>query len=144
MRVQDDDDFERQNKRQISRLRHARFYSTMVLRDMLMDAPLEQMSNFYGMTLGELQAFQTKCTIFASMVTSLCQSLNWWNLYNLLSQFVDRINFSIQDELEDLILELNETDDIIEAKQARAIFEAGYDSTFAISKARAVDIMKAL
>ena len=35
------------------------------------------------------------------MVTSLCQSLNWWNLYNQLSQFVDRINFSIQDELED-------------------------------------------
>jgi DNA polymerase theta len=83
------------NKSQIEKLRYIRFYTTMILKDMLMDQPLEAIATYYGVNLGALQSFQTKCAIFSSVVVNLCQHLSWWNLYNLLSQYMDRINFII-------------------------------------------------
>ena len=49
-----------------------RFYTTMILKDMLMDNPLEAIAGYYGVQLGSLQAFQTKCAIFSSVVVNLC------------------------------------------------------------------------
>ena len=107
-----------------------------------MDNPLEAIAGYYGVQLGSLQAFQTKCAIFSSVVVNLCQHLSWWNMYNLLSQYMDRISFIIQEELEELIEEL--TDVEIDPPKARAIYEAGFTSVYHISKAKPIDIMKAL
>ena len=60
-------------------------------------------------------------------------------MYNLLNQYMDRINFVVHEELEDL-LELAQLD----VAKARAIYEAGFTSVYHISKARPMDIMKAL
>lgn len=65
-------------------------------------------------------------------------------MYNLLSQYMDRINFVIQEELEDLILELQESDLNLDAPKARAIYEAGFSTVYHIAKAKPADIMKAL
>jgi len=128
------------NKNLIIKLRHVRFYTTMLLKDMLMDAPLDKLSDFYGIPILDLKQFQTKCTIFSSVVVSLCKHLNWWNLYNLLAQNVDRISFVVQEELEELVSDL----DGLDPKKARAIYEAGFSTTYHISKARPLDILKAL
>jgi len=79
----------------IVKLRHVRFYTTLLLKDMLMDQPLEVISEFYGIGINELRGFQTKCSIFSTVVVALCKHLNWWNMSNLLAQFVERINFVI-------------------------------------------------
>ena len=63
-------------------------------------------------------------------------------MYNLLSQYMDRINFVIQEELEELIVELEDVR--IDAPKARAIYEAGFSTVYHISKAKPIDIMKAL
>lgn len=60
-------------------------------------------------------------------------------MYNLLNQYMDRINFVVQEELEEL-LELAQLD----AAKARAIYETGFTSIYHISKARPIDILKAL
>ena len=76
------------------------------------------------------------------MVVNFCSYLSWWNMYNLLSQYMDRINFVIQEELEELIVELEDVR--IDAPKARAIYEAGFSTVYHISKAKPIDIMKAL
>ena len=80
-----------------------RFYTTLLLKDLLSDAPVDKICQFYSLTLGEIQAFQMSCNVFASVVSSFCRELQWWNLYNLLSQYSDRVNFVVQDELQELI-----------------------------------------
>ena len=60
-------------------------------------------------------------------------------MYNLLNQYMDRINFVVQEELEEL-LELASLD----APKARAIYEAGFRSVYHVSKARPIDILKSL
>ena len=72
-------------------------------------------------------------------MVSFCRELSWWNMYNLLNQYLDRINFIVMEELEEL-LELAELD----AEKARAIYEAGFTSIYHVSKARNVDIMRAI
>lgn len=72
-------------------------------------------------------------------MVSFCRELSWWNMYNLLNQYLDRINFIVMEELEEL-LELAELD----AVKARAIYEAGFTSIYHVSKARNVDIMRAI
>jgi hypothetical protein len=72
----------------------------------------------------------------------MCKNLKWWNLHNLLAQNQDRINFVIQEELEELVTELEPIG--LDTQRARAIFEAGFSSVYHISKARPLDILKAL
>ena len=55
---------------------------------------------------------------------------------------MDRINFHIQEELEELIIELEDVR--IDAPKARAIYEAGFSTVYHISKAKPIEIMKAL
>ncbi len=72
------------------------------------------------------------------MVT-FCKELSWWNIYNLLNQYMDRINFVVHEELEELLELAN-----LDAAKARAIYEMGFRSIYHVSKARPVDILKAL
>jgi hypothetical protein len=76
-------------------------------------------------------------------VTQFTHELQWWNMYNLLNQYMDRINFVVQEELQELIDQMKEMA-ILDAAKARAIYESGYTSVWHISKAKPVAIMKAL
>jgi hypothetical protein len=60
-------------------------------------------------------------------------------MYNLLNQYMDRINFVVHEELEELLTLAH-----VDPPQARAIFEAGFTSIYHVSKARPLDILKAL
>jgi hypothetical protein len=50
------------NREQITRMRHSRFYQTLLLKDLLSldhkSATYDQLQDFYGLTLGDIQAFQ--------------------------------------------------------------------------------------
>ena len=81
--------------------------------------------------------------MFVCLVTSFTQELQWWNMYNLLNQYMDRINFVVQEELQELIDSMAEMA-ILDAGKARAIYESGYTTVWHISKAKPAAIMKAL
>jgi len=55
---------------------------------------------------------------------------------------MDRINFVVQEELQELIESMNGIH--IDAAKARAIYESGYTTVWHISKAKPIAIMKAL
>jgi hypothetical protein len=50
------------NKELIIRMRHSRFYSTLLLKDLLSidqkSLSYEKLQDFYGLTLGDIQSFQ--------------------------------------------------------------------------------------
>lgn len=52
---------------------------------------------------------------------------------------MDRINFVVHEELEELLTLVS-----LDAPKARAIYEAGFTSIYHVSKARPIDILKAL
>ena len=134
--------FAEQNSNIISKLRHIRLYTTFLLKDMLQEISLDAISNFNRISISELKAFQNRCSIYSGVIVKLCKQLNWWNLHNLLSQYMDRINFDIQEELEELVEELRDIN--MDSRKARAIYEQGYSSVYAISKAKPINIMKCL
>lgn len=71
-------------------------------------------------------------------------------MYNLLNQYMDRINFVVQEELQELIDSMAGAKDsngvpvALDPLKARAIYESGYTSVWHISKAKPLHIMKAL
>ena len=50
--------FAEMNEALIQRQRHVRFYTTLLLKDLLSDAPIDKVAEFYSLTFGEIQAFQ--------------------------------------------------------------------------------------
>ena len=56
-------------------------------------------------------------------------------------QYTDRINFVVQEELEELISQM---DGLLDAPKARAIYEAGFSTVYMVSKAKPLAIFKAL
>lgn len=110
---------------------------------MLNDQPLDNVSRFYGLTVGEIQTFQQRCSVFVCLVTQFAKELQWWNIYNLLNQYMDRINFVVQEELQELIDSMKEAA-LLDAAKARAIYESGFTSVWHISKSKPIAIMKAL
>ena len=42
------------NKELIKKQRHIRFYTTLLLKDLLDDTPVEKVAEFYNLTLGEI------------------------------------------------------------------------------------------
>ena len=66
-----------------------------MLKDLLNDTPVEKIAEFYSLSIGEIQAFQHRCSVFSAVVTSFCDELKWYNLYNVLLQYSDRINFVV-------------------------------------------------
>ena len=49
--------FQELNHDLIVKQRHVRFFTTLLLKDLLQDQPIEKVSQFYGLTVGEIQAF---------------------------------------------------------------------------------------
>ena len=53
--------FNELNKDLIVRQRHVRFYTTLILKDLLNDSPVDLVCKFYGLSMGEIQSFQQRC-----------------------------------------------------------------------------------
>ena len=42
------------NSSLIARQRHVRFYTTLILKDLLNDAPIDKVAEFYQLSIGEI------------------------------------------------------------------------------------------
>lgn len=88
---------------------------------------------------GILQCLQQSASLFAGIVTSFCNALNWELLGLLVSQFKDRLFFGVHQELLDLMKV-----PIINSQRARALFKAGYHTLADLSNADLLSIEKCL
>uniref|UniRef100_A0A3B4C9X6 DNA polymerase theta n=1 Tax=Pygocentrus nattereri TaxID=42514 RepID=A0A3B4C9X6_PYGNA len=118
---------------------HKRFFTTLVLFDLVSEEPLGTVAKKYGCSRGQLQSLQQSASTYAGMVTVFCNRLGWHNLELLLSQFQSRLSFGVQRDLCDLV-----RISLLNAQRARALYSAGLVTVAEVARAKIADVEKAL
>ncbi|XP_058272098.1 DNA polymerase theta isoform X2 [Hemibagrus wyckioides] len=118
---------------------HKRFFTTLVLFDLVNEEPLGVVAKKYGCSRGQLQSLQQSASTYAGMVTVFCNRLGWHNLELLLAQFQSRLSFGVQRELCDLV-----RISLLNAQRARALYSAGLVTVAEVARANVPDVEKAL
>ena len=102
---------------------HRRFFTCLVLHDLVKENGLGPVSSKYGASKGFLQSLQSAAGTFAGMVTVFCNRLGWRNMEMLLGQFQSRLVFGIEKELVDLV-----RISVLNGARARILYNNGYTS----------------
>lgn len=106
---------------------------------MIDEVPIHVVASKFRINRGILQCLQQSASLFAGIVTSFCNALNWELLGLLVSQFKDRLFFGVHQDLLDLM-----KIPIINSQRARALFKAGFHTLTALSNADLLSIEKCL
>ncbi|XP_052244253.1 DNA polymerase theta-like [Dreissena polymorpha] len=114
---------------------HKRFYTCLVLHDLVQEMPLGAVCSKYGCNKGQLQSLQQSAATFAGMVTVFCARLGWSNLELILSQFQSRLTFGVQRELCDLVRMSS-----LNGQRARVLYNGGYQTVAALAGALPEDV----
>ncbi|XP_009293682.1 DNA polymerase theta [Danio rerio] len=118
---------------------HKRFFTTLVLLDLVSEEPLGAVAKKYGCSRGQLQSLQQSASTYAGMVTVFCNRLGWHNLELLLSQFQSRLSFGVQRELCDLV-----RISLLTAQRARTLYSSGFVTVAELARADVTEVEKAL
>ncbi|XP_028750825.1 DNA polymerase theta isoform X1 [Peromyscus leucopus] len=100
---------------------HKRFFTSLVLLDLISEVPLKEINQKYGCNRGQIQSLQQSAAVYAGMITVFSNRLGWHNMELLLSQFQKRLTFGIQRELCDLIRV-----SLLNAQRARFLYASGF------------------
>uniref|UniRef100_A0A3Q1EPI6 DNA polymerase theta n=1 Tax=Acanthochromis polyacanthus TaxID=80966 RepID=A0A3Q1EPI6_9TELE len=118
---------------------HKRFFTTLVLQDLVNEVPLGTVASKYNCNRGQLQSLQQSASTYAGMVTVFCKRLGWHNMELLLSQYQTRLSFGVQRELVDLVRV-----SLLNATRARALYAQGLCTVAELARAAVADVEKAL
>ncbi|XP_029000696.1 DNA polymerase theta [Betta splendens] len=118
---------------------HKRFFTTLVLQDLVNEMPLAAVASRYSCNRGQLQSLQQSASTYAGMVTVFCRRLGWHNMELLLSQYQTRLSFGVQRELVDLVRV-----SLLNATRARALYAQGLCTVAELARATVPDVEKAL
>ncbi|XP_034043388.1 DNA polymerase theta isoform X2 [Thalassophryne amazonica] len=118
---------------------HKRFFTTLVLQDLVMEVPLGTVASKYNCSRGQLQSLQQSASTYAGMVMVFCRRLGWHNMELLLSQYQTRLSFGVQRELVDLVRV-----SLLNATRARALYAQGLCTVAELARATVSDVEKAL
>ncbi|XP_071114847.1 DNA polymerase theta-like [Haliotis cracherodii] len=114
---------------------HRRFYTSLVLLDLVQEVPLNEVARKYNVNKGQLQSLQQSSATFAGMVTVFCGRLGWYNLELILSQFQNRLTFGIQRELCDLV-----RISLLNGQRARQLYNGGYQTVASLANTNPQDV----
>lgn len=118
---------------------HRRFYTCLILQDLVNEISLNSICKKYKCNRGTVQSLQQSAATFAGMVTVFCNKLGWVNLEVLLSQFQSRLTFGVQRELVNLVRIT-----LLNARRARILFDAGFETVANLAKADPGEVEMAL
>ncbi|KAM8975158.1 LOW QUALITY PROTEIN: DNA polymerase theta [Pelodytes ibericus] len=118
---------------------HRRFFTSLVLLDLISEVPLKDLTKKFGCSRGQLQSLQQSSATYAGMVTVFSSRLGWHNMELLLSQFQSRLTFGIQRELCDLVRV-----ELLNAQRARALYTAGFITVSELARGKVSDVEAAL
>ncbi|XP_074546756.1 DNA polymerase theta [Halichoeres trimaculatus] len=118
---------------------HKRFFTTLVLQDLVNEVPLAAVASKYNCNRGQLQSLQQSASTYAGMVTVFCKRLGWHNMELLLSQYQTRLSFGVQRELVDLVRV-----SLLNATRARTLYAQGLCTVAELARATIADVEKAL
>ncbi|XP_041839070.1 DNA polymerase theta isoform X2 [Melanotaenia boesemani] len=118
---------------------HKRFFTTLVLQDLVNEVPLGTVASKFNCNRGQLQSLQQSASTYAGMVMVFCKRLGWHNMELLLSQYQTRLSFGVQRELVDLVRV-----SLLNATRARALYAQGLCTIAELARATVADVEKAL
>ncbi|XP_070684106.1 DNA polymerase theta [Pempheris klunzingeri] len=118
---------------------HKRFFTTLVLQDLVNEVPLGTVASKYNCNRGQLQSLQQSASTYAGMVMVFCKRLGWHNMELLLSQYQTRLSFGVQRELVDLVRV-----SLLNATRARTLYAQGLCTVAELARAAVADVEKAL
>ncbi|XP_077462044.1 DNA polymerase theta [Stigmatopora argus] len=118
---------------------HKRFFTTLILQDLVKEVPLGVVASKYNCNRGQLQSLQQSAATYAGMVTVFCRRLGWNNMELLLSQYQTRLSFGVQRELVDLVRV-----SLLTATRARALYAQGLCTIAELARASVADVVTSL
>ncbi|KAM7322117.1 hypothetical protein ACRRTK_018958 [Alexandromys fortis] len=114
---------------------HKRFFTSLVLLDLISEVPLKEINQKYGCNRGQIQSLQQSAAVYAGMITVFSNRLGWHNMELLLSQFQKRLTFGIQRELCDLIRV-----SLLNAQRARFLYASGFLTVADLARADVAEV----
>uniref|UniRef100_A0A2K5CWA9 DNA-directed DNA polymerase n=1 Tax=Aotus nancymaae TaxID=37293 RepID=A0A2K5CWA9_AOTNA len=114
---------------------HKRFFTSLVLLDLISEVPLRKIIQKYGCNRGQIQSLQQSAAVYAGMITVFSNRLGWHNMELLLSQFQKRLTFGIQRELCDLIRV-----SLLNAQRARVLYASGFLTVADLARADIAEV----
>lgn len=118
---------------------HQRFYSALMLHDLIRERPWPEILQRFKVNRGTLQMLQLTASTFAGMLATFCQRLQWTNLQLLIHQFQERLSFGVCADLIDLCRLPS-----MRSSHARLLFERGYTTVGALAMASADSVAQIL
>ncbi|XP_078265179.1 DNA polymerase theta-like [Rhinoraja longicauda] len=118
---------------------HKRFFTSLVLLDLINEVPLANVANKFHCSRGQLQSLQQSAATYAGMVTVFSNRLGWHNMELLLSQFQSRLSFGVQRQLCELVRV-----SLLNAQRARALYNAGYGTISELAQGSPTNVETAL
>ena len=116
---------------------HLRFYTSLILNDLVNEKPFSKLIDEYKCQKGFLQQLQQSAATYSGMITIFCNRLGWFNLEILITQFQSRLTFGIQRELIDLI-----RISLLNSYRARLLYNSGFTNIKLLATAEAHQIEK--
>ncbi|XP_004642292.1 DNA polymerase theta [Octodon degus] len=114
---------------------HKRFFTSLVLLDLISEVSLKEIVQKYGCNRGQIQSLQQSAAVYAGMITVFSNRLGWHNMELLLSQFQKRLTFGIQRELCDLVRV-----SLLNAQRARFLYSSGFLTVADLARANAAEV----
>ncbi|XP_052014320.1 DNA polymerase theta isoform X2 [Apodemus sylvaticus] len=114
---------------------HKRFFTSLVLLDLISEIPLKEINQKYGCNRGQIQSLQQSAAVYAGMITVFSNRLGWHNMELLLSQFQKRLTFGVQRELCDLIRVSS-----LNAQRARFLYASGFLTVADLARADVAEV----
>uniref|UniRef100_A0A8C3YVJ5 DNA polymerase theta n=1 Tax=Catagonus wagneri TaxID=51154 RepID=A0A8C3YVJ5_9CETA len=114
---------------------HKRFFTSLVLLDLISEVPLKEIIQKYGCNRGQIQSLQQSAAVYAGMITVFSNRLGWHNMELLLSQFQKRLTFGIHRELCDLVRV-----SILNAQRARFLYASGFLTVADLARADVAEV----
>lgn len=78
---------------------YRRFYSALLLFNLIQEIPLNRISQWVNVQRGQLQQLQKEASSFCGMIVSFCEKLNWASLKCVLTTYTSRLLFGVKPEL---------------------------------------------
>lgn len=104
-----------------------RFFSAMMLSDVLVETPLRDVEVRYQVNRGQIQALMKNAAMFSASICSFCSAMQWYSLEAVLASFVKRLGYGVRPDL----VPLMEIKGVTPAR-ARALWNAGYKTPKAV------------
>ena len=78
---------------------YKRFYSALLLFNLIQEIPLNRISQWVDIQRGQIQQLQKEAGAFCGMIVSFCEKLNWISLSCVLATYTSRLMFGVRPEL---------------------------------------------